>query len=61
MKNIILIFISIKLSCGLNNILDLFKCKICEGKISDCSCDYESVDDAVSMFYGPMLKEITSR
>lgn len=34
---------------------------MCEGQISDCSCDYASVDDAVSMFYAPMLKEITSR
>ena len=34
-------------------------CKLCEGLISDCSCDFQSVDDSVSLFFSPLLKKIT--
>jgi hypothetical protein len=48
-------------------ILDLVqKCGLCnkiklEGNVSDCSCDFDSVNSAVNNFFTPLLKDLTTR
>jgi hypothetical protein len=49
-----------------DSITDFIKCQVCRtkklnGKISDCDCDFESVNGAVKDFYAPLLANITSR
>eukprot|EP00605_Chrysophyceae_sp_TOSAG23-4_P001507 GSChrysophyteH1.ASY1.ANO1.1651.1 assembled CDS len=43
---------------------EFLQCRLCEsvnpsGRISDCSCDYDSVNHAVENFFRPLLKQIT--
>lgn len=61
-----LIFIG---GCGLargNGAYEFLRCQLCqtkrpEGQIKDCSCDFETVDDAVENFFLPILKNLTER
>lgn len=50
----------------LNPFRDFMQCHLCrsvrlEGLISDCSCDFRSVDKSVTRFFSPLLENITSR
>lgn len=49
---------------GTATIREYLQCKFCEavnpeGNISDCSCDFESVNVAAEHFFEPLLREIT--
>ena len=49
-----------------NPFRDFIQCRLCqsvrlEGLISDCSCDFRSVDKSVNRFFSPLLENITSR
>jgi hypothetical protein len=47
-------------------LLQALQCRLCEtvtldGPISDCSCDFASVNKAVTKFYQPLLANLTSK
>ena len=49
-----------------NPLRQFVQCRLCEtvpleGMIADCSCEYGSVNKAVSAFFLPLLKDLTSR
>jgi hypothetical protein len=49
-----------------NPFLHFIQSRLCdsvrlEGVVSDCSCDFRSVDESVSKFFLPLLKDLTSR
>ena len=49
-----------------NPLLNVLRRRLCdsvqlEGLISDCSCDFGSVDKSVTQFFLPILKDVTSR
>jgi len=68
---ILLIFIVLLLhlvQVGSENhpLLQALQCRLCEtvtldGPISDCSCDFASVNKAVTKFYQPLLANLTSK
>ena len=44
--------------------MNFLKCNICEtktmhGRVSDCNCDFDAVNKAVSQFFLPKLSELT--
>lgn len=48
-----------------DTMMDFLQCNLCdtkmpEGRISDCRCDFSTVDHAVKNFYVPLLGNITS-
>lgn len=49
-----------------NSLFNFIRCQLCEtvqleGQVSDCDCDFGSVDSAVKNFFSPILAEITTR
>ena len=49
-----------------NPFRDFMQCRLCrsvrlEGLISDCSCDFRSVDKSVNEFFSPILENLTAR
>lgn len=47
-------------------LFEFMKCRLCnsiqlEGLITDCSCDYGSVDKSITKFFSPILESITNR
>ena len=49
-----------------NPLFEFMKCRLCnsiqlEGLITDCSCDYGSVDNSIKKFFSPLLENITNR
>ena len=48
-----------------DSLKEFLQCKLCSaqsytGKVSDCSCDFDSVNLAVAKFFSPLLMELTA-
>ena len=67
LRFVILLFLPTTLLCNFlsNPFTEFMQCRLCrsvrlQGLISDCSCDFNSVDKSVTKFFTPLLENITS-